>query len=228
MIIEIAELINNNHAQIRNNDTYFIKLEIGKYHNAEIFEKSQYLDGFIEYLNMNKKYKVLNKREYYQYQQENHIYQRDRSFKGHVFTDNLIDSTSFRDKRKDNLNDYRISLHQITNDNIFTQQMNYHNIIFIIERSWQITDNCQLYIMNQNKKTLNQTETVNEVFFKIKIPISEISLKEIESEAFDLEKLFKRKYDKKHMFHSLDLVVEYEQLHQDEVQDNEPLRHHEE
>ena len=82
--------------------------------------------------------------------------------------------------------------------------------------------------MNQNKKTLNQTETVNEVFFKIKIPISEISLKEIESEVFDLEKLFKRKYDKKHMFHSLDLVVEYEPLHQDEDQDNEPLRHHEE
>jgi hypothetical protein len=228
MIKEIAELINNNYNQIRNNDNYFIKVEIGKYHSSEIFEQSQYLEGFIEYLNLNKKYKILNKKECYQYQQQNHIYQRERTFKSHTFTDNLIDSTSFSDKKKNNSNDYRISLHHIAKDTIFTQQMNYHNIVFIIEQSWQITDNCQLYIINQNKKTLNQNEMWYEVFFKIRIPISEISLKEIESEIFELEKLFKRKYDKKCMFHSLDLVVEYEQPHQDEVPNNEPLRHHEE
>ena len=226
MIKEIAELINNNYNQIRNNNCYFIKIEIGKYHNQEIFEKTTYIDGFTEYLNLN--HKLLTNREYYLYQHRNHNYQRERTFKSQAFTDDLIETIAFRDKDKEHGNDYRISLHFVKQDNIFTQQMNYHNICFVNEKSWQLNDNCQLFIVTQNKKNFNHTEISHDIYFKIKIPLSEISLKEINNIIINLEKFFKHKYDKKRMFRSLDLVVEYEQPHQDEDPNNEPSHHHEE
>jgi len=228
MIKEIAELINNNYNQIRNNQNnyYFIKIEIGKYHSHEIFEKTTYIDGFIEYLN--ETYKILTNREYYQYQYKNHNYQRERTFKSNSFTDNLIETLAFRDKAKEHGNDYRISLHYVNPNNIFTQQMNYHNIGFVVEKSWKLNDNCQLVILTQNKKIFNHTEISYDIYFKVKIPLSEISLKEINKEIISLEKFFKHKYDKKRMFHSLDLVVEYEQPRLDEDLDNEPSHHLEE
>jgi hypothetical protein len=227
MIKEIAELINNNYNQIRNNNNcYFIKIELGKYHSHELFEKTTHIDGFIEHLNQN--HKILINREYYQYQHQNHKYQRERTFKSLSFTDDLIETVAFRDKAKEHGNDYRISLHFVNPENIFSQQMNYHNIWFVIEKSWQLNDNCQVVILTQNKKKFNHTEISYDIYFKVKIPLSEISLNQINRDIINIEKFFKHKYDKKRMFRSLDLVVEYEQPLQDEDLDNEPSHHLEE
>jgi hypothetical protein len=220
MIKEIAELINSHYSQIRNNNDYYIKLEIGKYHSSEIFEQTTILEGLTQYLQ--EKYKLLEQKEYYQYQYQNNIYQRERNYKSLSVTDDLIETVSSRDKTKEHGNDFRISLHYAKKQTTFPQQMNYHNIIFVNQEVWQITDNCQLFIMNKNKKKLNLSENYSEIYFKIKIPISEISLNDIETQISNLEQYFKHKYDKKYMFHSLGLVVESEQPHQDEDLDNEP------
>ena len=90
---------------------------------------------------------------------------------------------------------------------LFSQRMSYHNIIFIKEYIWQLTDECQL-IFNKHIKAKNESY---QIYFNIKVPLSEVSLKKIIKEINDILSFFKHKYDKKHKFHSLDSVLEFEQ-----------------
>ena len=82
--------------------------------------------------------------------------------------------------------------------------MNYHNIVFVKEKVWKITDYCHLHILNLSKKKQNQGEYYNEIYFNVNIPLSEQSLNEIEKNLIDLNVFFKHKSDKKYKFHLLD------------------------
>jgi hypothetical protein len=217
MLLEISEIINKHYKNIRNNPNYYIKIEIGKFSCSEIFELCQFDIIFKEYIM--KKYKLCSKSDFYRYQYQNQYYQRQRNFKSQSFTDSLIESHIKHDDV-----DYRISLHYKEPLETFSQQMSYHNIVFVNEMILELTSNSQIHIYEYNKKS----EKWFEFYFKVNVPLSEQSLKEINNEIITLSNYFKHKYDKKHKYHSLDSVLESEQSHQDEDLDNEPSHHHEE
>lgn len=217
----VAEIINRNYEQFRNNPEYYLKIEMGQYKISNIFEQLQYLPSLIEYLNQKKKQNFQN--EYYLYQYQSQFYQRDRLFHSTSFVNKLHDVVSYRGK--ENGIEYRISLNQKRNLKLFSQRMNYHNITFVNQSQWQLTDNCVIDIYSYRKKNqskMSEQSEYNNIEFNIKIPLSEQSLDEIVSEIYSLELHFKHKSDKKRMCHSLDSVLEYEQPHQVLVQDNEP------
>jgi len=206
----IFDLINRNFEEVRNNPEYYLKIQLGKYVSSNIFDDILCMDDetFINFLNNNPKYKKLSENEFYQYQYQNQYYQRSRNYKSNIFTDNLIDY-EINHNTKDM--DYRFSIHKKTPLTLFSQRMSYHNIMFIKEYVWQLTDECQL-IFNKNTKQKNQSY---QIYFNIKIPLSELSLKKIIKEINDVLSFFKHKYDKKYKFHSLDSVLEFEQPHQE-------------
>jgi hypothetical protein len=223
----VIEIINRNYEQFRNNPEYYLKIEMGQYKISNIFEQLQYLPSLIDYLNQNKHLNFQT--EYYLYQYQSQFYQRDRLFHSTSFVNNLRDIISYRGR--ENGIEYRISLHQKKMLKMFSQRMNYHNITFVNHRQWQLTDNCLIDIYSYRKKNQSKMSEQSEYYnveFNIKIPLSEQSLDEIVSLIYNLELHFKHKYDKKHMFHSLDSVLEYEQPHLELIQDNEPSHHHEE
>jgi hypothetical protein len=213
MLLEISEIINKYYKEVRNNSNYYLKIEIGKFNCSEIFEQYQFDEPII------KKYKLISQSEFYRYQYQNQSYQRQRNFKSQSFTDNLIESHI-----KHDVVDYRISLHYKEPSETFSQQMSYHNIVFVKEMILELTDKCQIHIYEMNKKS----EKWFEFYFKINIPLSEQSLNQIVNEITKLSNYFKHKYDKKHKYHSLDSVLESVQSHQGEDLDNEPSHHHEE
>ena len=224
MISNITELINRYHKEIRNTPNYFIKIEIGKFHSSELFELILFEESFLGYLNSKEKekenssYKLVKELEYYRYQYQNQFYERERNFKSVSYTDEFIESNIFhketyiytdKDTKEKHLainNDLRISLHKKVINDIFNQQMNYHNIVFVKENVWKITDYCHLHILNLSKKKQNQAECYNEIYFNVNVPLSEQSLNEIEKNLIDLNVFFKHKCDKKYKFHLLDLV----------------------
>jgi hypothetical protein len=216
MFAKIAEIVNRNHNEIRNSSNYFIKVEIGAFISSEIFELADSTDNLSDYLVKN--YKLKSKKEYYQYQYQNNFFQRERNFKSQSFKDVFHESHITHHQPSVNKFDSRISLHSITKLGTFSQHMSYHNIVFVNEKIWEITDTCLMYVLSINKKSQNW----NLIYFKMQVPLSEQSLRNNESEINKLSELFKHKYDKKYKFHSLDLVLESSPLHQDEVQDNEP------
>jgi hypothetical protein len=218
MNTDIIDIINRNFETIRNNPEYYLKIELGKFHSSNIFEQLTFNIDLFNYLNNNKK--LIIQKEYYQYQNQNQYYQRQRNFKSLSFTDSLIDIQNYR---KDPLNDYRITLHKCVIQPITSSHMTYHNILFVNEKEWQITDSCNLCILKNIKKNKsnNPLESFN-VYFKISIPISKTSIEQFLSELDTLSKFFIRKCDKSHMLRSLDLVLESEQPHQESFQDNEP------
>jgi hypothetical protein len=223
---QIFELINRNYQEIRNNNEYYLKLQLGKYESVNIFDDVIYKNEN-DLLNFLNNYKQITNNEYYQYQYENQYYQRYRNFKSNSFTDSLIDFEICKFQSQLQINtktshsyDYRFSIHRKKPLVMFSQHMNYHNIIFVKDKRWQITDECQLILNEINKKTLNQKST--EVYFHIKIPLSEQSLDKILKEIDKFLIYFKHKYDKKHKFHSLDSVLESEQPHLELVQDTQP------
>lgn len=207
---QIFDLINRNFEEVRNNPEYYLKIQLGKYVSSNIFDDILCIDDeiFINFLNNNPKYKNVSEKEFYQYQYQNQYYQRSRNYKSNIFTDNLIDY-EVNHTTKDM--DYRFSIHKKSTITLFSQRMSYHNILFIKEYIWQLTDECQL-IFNKNIKSKNETY---QIYFNIKVPLSEVSLKKIIKEINDVLSFFKHKYDKKHKFHSLDSVLEFEQLHQE-------------
>jgi hypothetical protein len=215
MLSEIAEIINKNYKNVRNNPNYYIKLEIGTFNCSEIFELCQFNDNFKDYIM--KKYKLYSKSEFYRYQYQNQYYQRQRNFKSQAFNDHLIESCI-----KHGTFDYRISLHLKEKLDIFSQQMSYHNIVFVNEMIFELTTNSKIHIYEFSKKN----EKWFEFYFKVNIPLSEQSLKEIDQEVNLLSQYFKHTYDKKHKYHSLDSVLESVQSPLDEDLDNEPLHHH--
>jgi hypothetical protein len=203
---QIFDLINRNFEEVRNNTEYYLKIQLGKYVSSNIFDDILCMDDetFINFLNNNPKYKNVSENEFYQYQYQNQYYQRSRNYKSNIFTDNLIDY-EVNHNTKDM--DYRFSIHKKIPLTLFSQRMSYHNIVFIKEYAWQLTDECQL-IFNKNIKQKNESY---HIYFNIKIPLSELSLKKIIKEINDVLSFFKHKYDKKHKFHSLDSVLEFEQ-----------------
>jgi hypothetical protein len=221
---DIIEIINRNFEVIRNNPEYYLKIEAGKFQTSNVFEQLAFNMDLLNYLNKNKK--MIIQKEYYQYQHQNQYYQRQRNFKSLSFTDSLVDLQNYR---KESTCDYRITLNKRVIQPITSNHMSYHNILFVEEKEWQITENCNLCILKNIKKNKgnNPLESFN-VYFKITIPISKTSIEQFLSELDILIKFFIRKYDKSHMFRSLDLVLESEQPHQESYQDNEPLHHHEE
>ena len=223
----VAEIINRNYEQFRNNPEYYLKIEMGNYKISNIFEQLQYLPSFIEYLNQNKKLNF--KTEYYLYQYQSQFYQRDRLFHSTAFINKLHDVVSYRGR--DNGVEYRISLHQKQSLKLFSQRMNYHNITFVNQQQWQLTDNCVVDIYSYRKKNQSKMSEQSEYYnieFNIKIPLSEQSLDQIVTDIYALELHFKHKSDKKRMCHSLDSVLEYEQPRLELDPDNEPSHHHEE
>ena len=214
MISNITELINRYHKEIRNTKDYFIKIEIGKFHSSELFELILFEEPFLGYLNTKENYKLVKELEYYRYQYQNQFYERERNFKSVSYTDEFIESnifhketatdTNIQEKPLSLNNDLRISLHKKVINDIFNQQMNYHNIVFVKETVWKITDYCHLHILNLSKKKQNQAESYNEIYFNVNVPLSEQSLNEIEKNLIDLNVFFKHKYDKKYKFHLLD------------------------
>jgi hypothetical protein len=217
MLLEISEIINKHYKNLRNNPNYYIKIEIGKFSCSEIFELCQFDIIFKEHIM--KKYKLQSKSDFYRYQYQNQYYQRQRNFKSQAFTDSLIESHIKHDDI-----DYRISLHYKEPLETFSQQMSYHNIVFVNEIILELTSNSQIHIYEYNKKS----EKWFEFYFKVNVPLSEQSLKEINTEITLLSNYFKHKYDKKHKYHLLDLVLESEQSHLDEDLNNEPSHHPEE
>lgn len=223
----VVEIINRNYEQFRNNPEYYLKIEMGQYKISNIFEQLQYLPSLIDYLNKNKPLNIQT--EYYLYQYQAQFYQRDRLFHSSAFINKLHDVVSYRGR--ENGIEYRISLHQKKMLKMFTQRMNYHNITFVNQHQWQLTDNCVIDIYSYRKKNqskMTEQATYYNIEFNIKIPLSEKSLELIVSEIYNLELHFKHKSDKKHMFHSLDSVLEYEQPRPESTPDNEPLHHPEE
>ena len=230
MINNITELINRHHKEIRKTKDYFIKIEIGKFHSSELFELILFEEPFLGYLNNknkekenekeNSNYKLVKELEYYRYQYQNQFYERERNFKSVSYTDEFIESNIFHKDTNTNTNtqenplnlsinininnDLRISLHKKVINDIFNQQMNYHNIVFVKEKVWKITDYCDLHILNLSKKKQNQGEYYNEIYFNVNVPLSEQSLNEIEKNLIDLNVFFKHKCDKKYKFHLLD------------------------
>jgi hypothetical protein len=222
MINNITELINRHHKEIRNTKDYFIKIEIGKFHSSELFELILFEEPFLGYLNINSKenYKLVKELEYYRYQYQNQFYERERNFKSVSYTDEFIEANIFHKDTNINTNintnteekplslninnDLRISLHKKVINDIFNQQMNYHNIVFVKEKVWKITDYCHLHILNLSKKKQNQSEDYMEIYFNVNVPLSEQSLNEIEKNLIDLNVFFKHKSDKKYKFHLLD------------------------
>ncbi len=218
MNVDIIEIINRNFELIRNNPNYYLKIEIGKFHYSNIFEQLAFNNDLFNYLNKNKK--IVIQKEYYQYQHQNQYYQRQRNFKSLSFTDSLVDIENFR---KDSQNDYRMTLHKRVIQPITSNHMSYHNITFVDEKEWQITDNCNLCIHKNIKKNKSNNPLESfDLYFKIIIPISKTSIEQFLSELDQLLKFFIRKSDKSHMFRSLDSVLEFEQPHQESYQDNEP------
>ena len=205
---QIFELINRNFEEVRNNQEYYLKIQLGKYISSNIFDDILCIDDqiFIDFLNNNQKYKNISENDFYQYQYQNQYYQRFRNYKSNIFKDQLIDYENHNIKDSTKL-DYRFSIHNKTPLTLFSQRMSYHNIIFIKEQIWQLTDECQL-IFNKIIKLKNESY---QIYFNIKIPLSELSLKKIIKEIENVLSFFKHKYDKKHKFHSLDSVLEYEQ-----------------
>ena len=224
MINNITELINRHHKEIRKTKDYFIKIEIGKFHSSELFELILFEEPFLGYLKSkenekenekeNFNYKLVKELEYYRYQYQNQFYERERNFKSVSYTHEFIESNIFHketntEEKSLNFNininnDLRISLHKKVINDIFNQQMNYHNIVFVKEKVWKITDYCDLHILNLSKKKQNQGEYYNEIYFNVNVPLSEQSLNEIEKNLIDLNVFFKHKSDKKYKFHLLD------------------------
>jgi hypothetical protein len=223
----IIEIINRNYDQFRNNPEYYLKIEMGQYKISNIFEQLIYLPSLIDYLNQKKKINLQS--EYYLYQYQSQFYQRDRLFHSTAFINKLHDIVSYRGR--ENGIEYRISLHQKKMLKMFSQRMNYHNIVFVSQKQWQLTDNCVIDVYSYRKKNHDKMSEQLEYFnveFNIKIPLSDQSLDEIITEIYNLELHFKHKCDKKRMYHSLDSVLEYEQPPQELILGNEPLHHHEE
>ncbi len=210
---QIFELINRNFEEVRNNPEYYLKIQLGKYVSSNIFDDMLCIDDdtFINFLNNNPAYKNVSENEFYQYQYQNQYYQRSRNYKSNIFTDQLIDYENHNLKDNHKL-DHRFSIHHKSPITLFSQRMSYHNIVFIKEYVWQLTDECQL-IFNKNIKSKNESY---QIYFNIKIPLSELSLKKIIKEINDLLPFFKHKYDKKHKFHSLDSVLEFGQPPQEQ------------
>jgi len=218
MISNITELINRYHKEIRNTKDYFIKIEIGKFHSSELFELILFEEPFLGYLNTKENYKLVKELEYYRYQYQNQFYERERNFKSVSYTDEFIESNIYHKETTTEINiqekpstlslslnnDLRISLHKKVINDIFNQQMNYHNIVFVKETIWKITDYCHLHILNLSKKKQNQAECYNEIYFNVNVPLSQQSLNEIEKNLIDLNVFFKHKCDKKYKFHLLD------------------------
>ena len=218
MISNITELINRYHKEIRNTKDYFIKIEIGKFHSSELFELILFEEPFLGYLNTKENYKLVKELEYYRYQYQNQFYERERNFKSVSYTDEFIESNIYHKETTTEINiqekpstlslslnnDLRISLHKKVINDIFNQQMNYHNIVFVKETVWKITDYCHLHILNLSKKKQNQAECYNEIYFNVNVPLSQQSLNEIEKNLIDLNVFFKHKCDKKYKFHLLD------------------------
>jgi len=228
MNLQISSLINRNFTEIRNNNNkkenefkYYIKVEIGKFVSSNIFENISFQDELIDYLNINYSLICDKDKEYYQYQYQNQTYQRTRDFKSVSFINNLIDLENFKSSN----GDYRISLHQEKSILLFGQHMNYHNIIFIKEKGWKISDECNIYLIESKKNIKNDQR---QIYFKINVPLSEHSINNIVIEINKLNKFFKHKCDKKYTFHSLYSVVESEQPLQELNQDKQPLDHPEE
>lgn len=215
MFTKIAEIVNRNYNEIRNSSNYFIKVELGTFVSSEIFDLADCNDNLLDYLTKN--YKLKSKKEYYQYQYQNKFFQRERNFRSQSFADVFHESHIIHHQPTPNSiylintpttsntpNDYRVSLHSISRLDTFSQHMSYHNIVFVTEKIWEVTDTCQIYVLNINKKNQNW----NQIYFKIKVPLSEQSLKNDQDEIYKISELFKHKYDKKHKFHSLDSVLE--------------------
>jgi len=226
MNLHIIDIINRNFNELRNNKNktnndykYYIKIEIGKFISSNVFQNIIFQSELIEYLNKNNT--IILEKEYYQYQYQNQIYQRKRNFKSISFINNLIDIENFKSSEYD----YHITLHQEKSILLFGQHMNYHNIIFIKEKCWKLSDECTIYIIESKKNTKN---IQSQIYFQINVPLSEDSINNIVIEISKLNKFFKHKYDKKYMFHSLDSVLESEQSHQVLNQDKQPSDHHEE
>jgi hypothetical protein len=181
-----------------------IKMQIGNYVSTNIFEAITF-DKTI----LNEKYKCISSTEYYQYQYQNQYYNKYRDYHSVSYTDDLIDYDNYRG---DTIS-YRLSIHRKKPIALFCQNMNYHNIVFIYENVWEITEDCQLVIYDKKNKNSSQN---GEMCIRIKIPLSKKSLEKIIEE---IEFLVKHKYDKKHKFHSLDSVLECEQPRQEEFLD---------
>ena len=208
---EIIELINRNFHQLKVQEKYeyYIKIEIGKFHSSNMFEnliikQSEIIDGIGG--NSNESIKL---REYYMYQYQNQIYQRERSFKSSSFTDDLVDLIN----HKSGVVDYRISLHKKTPLQLFSQHMNYHNIMFVSEKIIKITDECDICLLEFNMNNKKEKK-YQKLYFKIKVPLSEQSIDALVKELVKFNEIFiKHKSDKKRMYHSLDSVLESEQSH---------------
>jgi hypothetical protein len=210
---EIIELINRNFHQLKvqQESEYYIKLEVGKFNSSNIFENLAFKKELLD------KYEVIKSLEYYMYQYQNQIYQRQRSFKSCAFTDDLIDIQNYKSGLFNF--DYRMSLHKKAPLQLFSQRMNYHNIMFVSEKIIKITDDCDICILeyNMNNKKIKNHQ---QLYFKIKTPLSQQSIDTLIKEIEQMEPVFvKHKSDKKHMFHSLDLVLESEQPLQELNQD---------
>ena len=187
-----------------------IKMQIGNYVSTNIFETIIFDKSIL-----NEKFKHQSSSEYYQYQYQNQYYNKYRDYHSVSYTDDLIDYDNYRG---DNIS-YRMSIHRKKPITLFCQNMNYHNIVFIYENVWEITEDCLLVMYDKKNKNLNGPNDITngcEMFFRIKIPLSKKSLEKIVEE---IESLVKHKYDKKYKFHSLDSVLECEQPHQEEVLD---------
>lgn len=207
---QIFDLINRNFEEVRNNPEYYLKIQLGKYVSSNIFDDILCIDDetFINFLNNNPKYKNVSENDFYQYQYQNQYYQRSRNYKSNIFKDQLIDYEIYHNTKE---MDNRLSIHQKSPLTLFSQRMSYHNIMFIKEHKWQLTDECQLIFNKNIKQNFKQKNESYQIYFDIKIPLSEVSLKKIIKEINDVLSFFKHKYDKKHKFHSLDSVLEFEQ-----------------
>lgn len=197
---KIVTLVNRHHDLIHNPKTkILLKIELGKSPIPNLLSTFRVVPEFRDYLKSNGKLKT--EREYYQYQFQNQYLRRIKSHKleTEIITDNFIDSST----HKDNGVDFRFSLHQIKTENVFSQHLAFHNIVYVKEEIWDIKS-FQI-VVKKEKKYNFEVETF---YFLLNVPFGTGQLDEISKISEDIYQIFKSIIDSKARSRTLDSILE--------------------
>lgn len=190
----IKDLANTYHKLNKKDKHTYLTIEFGKEVSKNIFITCPIMPSIIE-----KKFgKPTSEKEYYQYSYQNNIYRVNRNFKTEQFEENLIKNQNVKSSLKDiTLNCSVIEKKPIL---IFSQQLAYHQIIFIVRKEWNIN--------NAIKIKTYLTKDSHRVEIEVNLPASKQDIEKTENIIKELLTEFKHKSDKSDKSHSLDSILE--------------------
>jgi hypothetical protein len=196
---KVVNLINHHHDLIQNKKyKIYLRIEMGKSPFSGLIKLFKSAFQFKNYLSLNGK--LENTCEYYQYQYQNNSFRRYKNEKLEFksLEHNFIGSVN----HCENGIDYRFSLHQTVERDLFSQHLAFHNISFITEEIWSLKG----YEIINKKEKKNSVE-VETFVLQVKLPLASDQLSKINEILEEISLIFKSIIDSIQKNQTLDSIL---------------------